>query len=121
MSVVKIHVRRPERTREAFQQWWLQAHVDAVLSKVATHTYVRRYAQLHTIGTTQEDPEGEAIDGITVLSFASLNDVEDYLVTADYRDIESHEREVCSDAGEFWTALNYSLINRLMPEVATVR
>jgi len=121
VSLVKIHVRRPEHTRESFQQWWLNAHVDAVLSKPATHTHVRRYAQLHTIGSTQDDPEGEVIDGISVLSFASLNDVEDYLSTADYREIEQHEHEACSDAGEFWTALNYSVINRLAPELATAR
>ncbi|WP_244816460.1 hypothetical protein [Caballeronia sp. Lep1P3] len=86
-----------------------------------THSYVRRHAQLHTIGTTQENPEGEAIDGNSVLSFASLNDVEDHLVAAHYRDIELHEREACSDAGEFRTALNHSVINRLMPELATAR
>ncbi|WP_250456267.1 hypothetical protein [Caballeronia sp. ATUFL_M2_KS44] len=80
---------------------------------------MRLDAQLHSNGTTQDDVGGEAIDGIPVLSFASLNDVEDCLLTADHRDIESHERETCSDAGGFWTALNYGVINRLVPELPT--
>ena len=55
----------------------------------ATAEYVRRYAQLHPFGSTQEDPEGSKIDGISVLAFACLNDAEDYLVTADYATTEA--------------------------------
>lgn len=81
-----------------------------------------RYAQLHPFGSTQEDPEGSKIDGITVLSFACLNDVEDYLVTADYAAIEAAEAAFADpEASEFWTAVNYSVVNRLVPEMATER
>lgn len=122
VSLVKIHRRRPELSREAFQARWLKEHADLVAGMPATAEYVRRYAQLHPFGSTQEDPEGSKIDGITVLAFASLNDVEDYLVTADYTAIEAAEAEFADPAAsEFWTAVNYSVINRLAPELATER
>jgi hypothetical protein len=122
VSLVKIHHRRSGLSREAFQERWLNQHAEFVAGKAATAEYVRRYAQLHPFGSTQEDPEGSKIDGISVLSFASLNDVEDYLVTADYAAIEAAEAELADpEASEFWTAVNYSVINRLMPERATER
>ena len=121
ISLVKIHKRRHGLTREDFQKHWLREHADLVLSKAATHTYVQRYAQLHTIGSIQDDPEGHSIDGISVFGFGSVNDVEDYLVTADYAVIEAHEDTLAGQGSEFWTAINYSIINRLMPELATDR
>ena len=122
ISLVKIHYRRPELTREAFQERLLRQHAEVVLAQAATHTYVRRYAQLHNIGATQADPEGELIDAISVLAFASMNDVEDYLATADYQTIEADEATFIDfSQSEFWTGLNYCVINRLLPEVATKR
>lgn len=122
VSLVKIHRRRPDLSREAFQERWLRQHADLVAGKAATAEYVRRYAQLHPFGSTQEDPEGSKIDGISILSFASLNDVEDYLATDDYVAIEAAEAELTDlKASEFWTAVNYSVINRLVPELATER
>ncbi|MGX7707807.1 EthD domain-containing protein [Methylobacterium sp. Gmos1] len=122
VSLVKIHRRRAGLSREAFQARWLTEHADLVAGKAATAEYVRRYAQLHPFGSTQEDPEGSKIDGISVLSFASLNDVEDYLVSADHAAIEAAEIEFTDpDESEFWTAVNYSVVNRLSPELATER
>lgn len=122
VSLVKIHRRRPGLSREAFQARWLKEHADLVAGAPATAEYVRRYAQLHPFGSTQEDPEGSKIDGISVLSFACLNDVEDYLVTADYAAIEAAEAELADpEVTEFWTAVNYSVINRLASEMATER
>jgi len=121
ISLVKIHRRRPEVRRAAFQELWLGEHADFMLSKAATHTHVRRYAQLHYLHSSRDDPEGSQIDGISVLAFASVNDVEDYLVSADYVAIEAQEAELTGDGSEFWTAVNYSVINRLMPELATKR
>lgn len=120
ISLVKIHYRRPELTREAFQEQLLRQHAPLVLAQPATHQYVRRYAQLHNIGSTQYDPEGSLMDGISVLAFASLNDVEDYLVSDDYRAIAAHEATFTDVAqSDYWTGLNYSVINRLLPELAT--
>jgi len=122
ISLVKIHRRRPDLTREEFQARLLGAHAALVLAQPATHAHVRRYAQLHNIGSTQADPEGSLMDGISVLAFASLNDVEDYLVSDDYRAIEADEVTFTDVAqSEFWTGLNYSVINRLLPELATKR
>lgn len=122
ISLVKIHYRRPELSREAFQTRLLHEHANLVLAQAATHTYVRRYAQLHNIGSTQFDPEGSLMDAISVLSFASMNDVEDYLATDDYRTIEADEATFTDAArSEYWTGLNYSVINRLLPELATKR
>jgi hypothetical protein len=122
ISLVKIHRRAAHMTREAFQARWLSAHADLLLSRPATHRYVRRYAQLHYVGSTQDDPEGSRMDGITVLGFSSVNDVEDYLTDPDYRAVEADEAALVDATGsEFWTAVNYGVINRLYPEVATVR
>lgn len=75
--------------------------------------------QLHNIGSTQDDPEGRKIDAVSVLSFASLNDVEDYLVSADHAAIDASEAALTGEGSEWWTGLHYSVINRLLPELAT--
>lgn len=91
ISLVKIHRRRPELNREDFQRRLLGDHASLVLAQGATHEFVRRYAQLHNIGSTQEDPEGSKIDAVSIMAFASLNDVEDYLVSPDHAAI-GHRR-----------------------------
>jgi hypothetical protein len=119
ISLVKIHRRRPEVSREEFQRRLLGEHALLVMAKGATHEFVRRYAQLHNIGSTQEDPEGSRIDAVSILAFASLNDVEDYLVSVDQAVIETSESRLAGKGSEFWTAVNYSVINRLLTELAT--
>jgi hypothetical protein len=121
ISLVKIHKRRLDWSREQFQQHMLHKHAELLMSKGATHTYVRRYAQLLNIGSTQTDPEGSVIDSMSILAFASVNDVEDYLLTSDYAEIEADEAAASGEVTEFWTAVNYSVINRLVPELATAR
>jgi len=121
VSLVKIHMRAAGLSREEFQRRLLDEHASLVLAQAATGEFVRRYAQLHNIGSTQEDPEGSRIDAVSVLGFASLNDVEDYLVSPDYQAIAASEQALEGEGSEWWTAINYSVINRLMPEVATRR
>jgi len=121
ISLVKIHVRADGLSREEFQRQLLDVHAGIVLSQPATREFVKRYAQLHNIGSTMEDPEGSKIDAVSVLSFASLNDVEDYLVSPDYRAIAQSEDALQGEGSEWWTAINYSVINRLMPELETER
>jgi len=121
ISLVKIHVRRAGLTRDEFQRRLLDEHAPLVLAQGATHEFVRRYAQLHNIGSTQEDPEGSRIDAVTIMAFASMNDVEDYLVSDDHYAIEASENALAGEGSEWWTAVNYSVINRLLPELATVR
>jgi hypothetical protein len=120
ISLVKIHMRRPELSREAFQQRLLHDHARLVMAQPATGEFVRRYAQLHTIGSTQKDPEGSKIDAVSIFAFASMNDVEDFLVSGDAATIAAAEAELIGEGSEWWTALNYSVINRLHPERATL-
>jgi len=119
VSLVMIHMRAPTLSREVFQHRLLHEHASLVQAQPATREFVRRYAQLHNIGSTQKDPEGSRIDAVSVLSFASLNDVEDYLVSPDYAAIAASLDALQGDGSEWWTAINYSVINRLAPEVAT--
>ena len=120
ISLVKIHMRRPEMSRDEFRERMLREHAPLVLAQSSTAEFVRRYAQLHNIGSTQKDPEGSKIDAISVLAFASMNDVEDYLLGDDHAAIEASENALAGDGSEWWTAINYSIINRLAPEVATI-
>lgn len=119
IALVKIHIRKPELSREEFQQALLREQADLILSRPATHQFVKRYAQLHAIGMTRPDKEGEEMDAVSVLSFASLNDLEDYMVSEDHALIQEQEDRSQSDRSEFWTALSVSIINRLMPELPT--
>jgi hypothetical protein len=119
IGLVKIHMRRPELSREDFLQRMLREHAPLVLAQSATTEFVRRYVQLHNIGSTQTDPEGSKIDAVSVLAFASMNDVEDYLVSDDHAAIEASENTLAGEGSEWWSAINYSVINRLMPETAT--
>jgi hypothetical protein len=119
VSLVMVHMRAPGLSRADFQQRLLHEHAPLVMAQAATRELVRRYAQLHNIGSTQEDPEGSKIDAVSVLSFASLNDVEDWLVSDDHAAIAASEAALLGDGSEWWTGINYSVINRLMPEVAT--
>jgi len=119
VSLVMIHMRAPHLSREEFQQRLLGEHAQLVLAQPATREFVRRYAQLHNIGSTQKDPEGSRIDAVSVLAFASLNDVEDYLVSDDYAAIQASHDALLGEGSEWWTGINYSVINRLLPEVAT--
>jgi len=118
-SLVKIHMRAAGLSVGEFQRRLLEEHAPRVMADPATREYVRRYAQLHNIGSTQEDPEGSKIDAVSIFAFDSLNDVEDYLVSAGQAAIEASERALTGEGSEWWTAVNYSIINRIMPELAT--
>lgn len=121
ISLVHIHMRRSELSREEFQHRLLHEHANLVLAQSATRELVRRYAQLHNIGSTQKDPEGSKIDAVSILAFACMNDVEDWLVSDDYAAIAASDAALSGEGSEWWTAVNYSVINRLAPEVATSR
>ena len=121
ISLVKIHMRAPALSREDFQRRLLDEHAPLVMAQPATTELVWRYAVLLNIGSTQKDPEGSKIDAVSILSFASLNDVEDYLVSSDHAAIAQSEAALTGEGSEWWTAINYSVMNRLMPEVATSR
>jgi len=78
-------VRRPEFTREAFQDYWLNTHGPLVAS-VRAPLRIKRYVQLHSLPTdvsedlrqTRGGPEG--YDGVAQLWWDSF---EDMAATAD--------------------------------------
>jgi hypothetical protein len=125
--LVKTHRKQDGMSRLEFQDYWLYQHADLVLAKLATHQYVKRYVQLHNVGPISEDeplwhPAGSQIDGITIMAFANINDVEDFLMTVDYKEIEVDEHRITDpEKSEYWTALNYNVVNRVYPEQATRR
>jgi hypothetical protein len=121
ISLVKIHMRAPSLSCGGFQQRLLGEHAELVLFRASAHQHVRRYAQLHNIGSMQDDPEGSRIDAVSVFAFASMNDLGDYLVSTEHEAIEASESGLTGDGSERWTAINYGVINRLMPELATER
>ncbi len=80
--------RRPEMSREAFQQYWLEQHAPLVKQCQAA-LRIRRYAQLHTFvdaGQNADGPRGvmtEAPDGIAELWWDSLDDLRAAMATAE--------------------------------------
>jgi len=73
-------IRRPELTREAFQDYWINTHAPLVAS-VRDVLRIRRYVQLHSlpvkvsdqIRATRGGPEG--YDGVAQLWWDSLADM----------------------------------------------
>jgi hypothetical protein len=124
VTLIKLHVRAGSVSREAFQQWWLHEH--APLAATQSIGWVRRYVQLHNIGPTGPGqplyhPHTSGIDGVTLMGFASINDLEDFLRSPGHKAItEDEARMVDSAAGEWWTTIGMVLVNRITPEYATV-
>lgn len=125
ITLVKTHVRRGGLDRETFHRLWLNEHAELVLRQPDTNRLVRRYVQLHSIGPIVEGepffhPATSRIDGVTIMSFASMKDVESFLLSDGYREIEQAERSITApDAGEYWTGITFSVVDRLTPERAT--
>lgn len=123
--LVKTHVCHSGINRKEFLEKWLNHHASLVLSKPSTHLYVKRYAQLHNVGPTAEGEPlwnhvASKIDGVSIMAFSSMNDVEDFLMSDDYIDIANDEN-VFSDPkqSEYWTALAHNVVNQLHPERST--
>lgn len=125
VTLVKLHVRQPGYKREAFQHWWLHEHAAIVCEQVDTQRLVKRYVQLHNIGPTEVGqpfyhPQTCVIDGVTLMGFTSLNDVEDFLRSSAHAAIADSEAEMAArDSGEYWTAVGFVLVNRVSPELQT--
>ena len=123
VTLVKLHVRNPTVSREAFQHWWLREH--ARLAAAQSKDWARRYVQLHNIGPTEPGqplyhPQASGIDGVTLMGFASIDDLEDFLRSREHKAIAEDEARVTdSAAGEWWTTIGMMLVNRIAPERAT--
>ena len=107
--MIKTHVRNPELTRAQFRGYWMAQHADLVVSGAPGAELLRRYAQLVNISSPADklyDPVGDRFDGVGVMSFANMNDVEDYLASAAYAAVQANEAEFARESAYF-TALNY--------------
>lgn len=124
-ALVKTHVRRAGLDRETFQHRWLHDHAKVVTSQPDTRRLVRRYVQIHNIGPVSEGqpffhPATGHVDGVTVMAFASTRDVESFLLSRSYAEIEEAERSIATpDAGEYWTGVTFNVVDQIAPERAT--
>lgn len=123
ITLVKLHVRKATVSRSSFQKWWLNEHGN--IAATQSKAWVRRYVQLHNIGPTEEGqplyhPQASGIDGVTLMSFDNLGDLEDFLLSPEYKKIVGYESLMMDiAAGEWWTTIDIVLINRISPELAT--
>ena len=125
VTLVKLHTRRKGSDRDAFQRWWKDEHAKWVMQQIHSDGYVKRYAQLHSIGPVEEGapfyhPDASQIDGVSLLSFSSVSDVEDFLRSPAHARIAAHEaNEIDHEASEFWTTIRIGVVNRIHPELVT--
>ena len=111
--LVVTHVRRDGLTRRAFRERWGGAHADRLrsLPQAKPGGSLRRYAQLHNVSAAGDafyDEVGDRFDGIGVMSFANINDLEDFLASSDYAGLAADADEFCTEVAYF-TALNYAI------------
>jgi hypothetical protein len=124
-TLVKIHVRRQQHSRLKFQQWWRKEHADFLKLHALKQGKIKRYTQLHNIGPTQAKeplyhPDAAKIDGVSLLGFANVSDIEDFLVSPANNSIVKHEAEMIDQAAsEYWTTINLVIVNRIFPEVSS--
>lgn len=127
ISLIKIHQVGDGVDRNTWQEHWLTNHADLILAQPATHRFVARYTQLHSIGPSEEGAlfwheVGNDWDGITVMEFHNMSDLEDFLMSPEYRKIEADEATFLDmDASVYWTAINHNIIDKIMNEVPTDR
>lgn len=125
--LVKTHVRRDELDRETFQHRWLNDHAKVVIEQPETRRLVKRYVQIHNIGPEREgQPFFHAatsrIDGVTVMAFASMKNVETFLLSDSHAAIEEAEGAISiPEAGEYWTGATLTVVDQLVPEKETTR
>jgi EthD domain-containing protein len=127
VSLVITHTRRPGLSRAEFLVHLLDEHARVVLAQPTANKLILRYVQIHNQGS--EDPADENFipftanyDAVSVLNFATMNDVEDYLMSPGYRIIEeSRGRISASQATEYWTSTNFNIVSRIAPEAVTGR
>ncbi len=125
VALVKTHARRLDLDQSAFQRRWLHEHAELVMKQADTKRLVRRYVQLHNIGPTAEGepffhPETSLIDGVTLMAFDTMRDIEAFLVSEGHAVIAADEQLIqAAGAGEYWSGVNFSIVDRLAPEQAS--
>lgn len=123
--LVFTHSRRADLTRDQFQQDWLGRHQKLVMAQPSTKALVSRYVQLQNIGGAEPGKPFYAeptagIDAITLMYFRSMNDVEDYVMSDGFKAMISDLQRIADQKkSDYWTAINYLVINRLGKEKVT--
>ncbi len=103
--LVRHHWRHPALSRASFRETWRGSHA-ALVEELPAATRIRRYVQLHNVGDPGDplyDAAGDVVDGTSLWSFASLEELETLLAGSDYREIAADERDFCATT-EFFTA-----------------
>ncbi|HBE67637.1 MAG TPA: hypothetical protein DDW52_05755 [Planctomycetaceae bacterium] len=127
VMLIKIHRLKDGVDKEMWQKHWRTQHADLVLAQTATHRFVTRYAQLHNVGPDKEGelfwhPVGKDMDGITVMEFANMSAVEDFLMSPGYKKIEADEgQHLDLEKSVYWTAINHNIIDKIAVEIPTKR
>lgn len=127
LVLVKSHTRRVGLDRESFQARWLSDHASIVLAELNNVAGVTRYAQLHNIGPTHSGQPffhsaTAGIDGVTLMAFASMRDLERFLQSDSNAAIHAAEQSIMDvSAGGYWTGLVLTVVDQLAPEHATAR
>lgn len=125
--LVKTHVRRDGLDRETFQRQWLNDLSNLVVEQPETGRLVKRYVQLHNIGPVEVGsplfhPATSRVDGVTLMAFASVKDVETFLQSESYAEIKKAEQAIADDnASEYWTGITLTVVDQTAPEQATAR
>lgn len=107
--LIRLHVRQPALSRAEFRGRWMAQHAELLRGLPATRRFVRRYAQLVNVSAAGDrlyDPAGDRYDGLGVLSFANMNDCEDFLGSEDYARLRTDEGEFAAET-TFFTAINF--------------
>lgn len=124
--VVKFYQRKGG-SREEFQKRLLWDQADLVYSKTDTQKYATRFALLLNVGPNgKNDPlyqkAGQIVDAMSMMSFRNMTDCENYLSREDYFSTAAVEDEFVDQANSEWfTALNYNVVNKVGKETATNR
>jgi len=124
--LVKIFYRK-SGTREDFQNRLLWNHADFVYSKPDVQKYVTRYSLNLNIGPSDKNSmfyqeAGQKLEATSAMSFRNMTECEIFLSGDDYRSIEAIENEfVDQEQSEWFTGINYLIVNNVGKEVATNR
>ncbi|MGE0336774.1 MAG: EthD domain-containing protein [Gammaproteobacteria bacterium] len=107
--LLKTHVRNAGLTRAQFRGYWMADYAERVRRAATATGLVRRYAQLVNVsepGDALYDAVGDRIDGVGALSFANMNDVEDFIASDAHAALCAEEQAFAAESAYF-TALNY--------------
>jgi len=109
LVLLTTHTRNAGLTRAQFRGRWMAQHAQLMRELAPTVAGFRRYAQLVNVSEPSDpiyDALGDRFDGVSALSFASMNDLEDFLASPVYQRLRNDEREFAAESS-FFTTLNY--------------